>query len=325
MIETADRPFWSVSSLKGPIMRVRVWIAGCVALCSINASVHGAEKFERKYVESSQQVKETESKVDQTLTVAGMAVETKALTFQTTKTEIGKRDAEGKLPVVETVTSLRSDLELQGGVKISFDSANPDQKADNPLFEPLMEVFRTLVKNPVTALVDRENHIAEVKIANNAQEQLPKEVQSFLQPERQKRDREQAWSFLPDKEVEVGDEWERFVDQDLGGGQNFNFKMKYTYAGPEQKDTKTYHKFGLEHLEVTYALDPNANPMVQVPKSDLKIVKSSGSILYDPATGEVPFRESTVKINGTLTLTINGMDLPSELDLTMTEKSTLQQ
>lgn len=305
-------------------MRNSIWIAGCVALCFLSGSVRGGEKFERKYVESSKQVKETESKVDQTLTIAGMAVETKALTFQTTKTEIGERDAEGKLPVTETVTSLRSDLELPGGTKINFDSANPDQKADNPLFEPLMEVFRAIVKNPITALVDRENHVTEAKIANNAQDQLPKEVQSFLQPERQKRDREQAWSFLPDKEVEAGAEWERFIEQDLGGGQTFSFKMKYTYAGPEQKDNKTYHKFGLEHLEATYALDPNGNPMVQVPKSDLKVAKSSGSILYDPATGEIPFRESLVKITGTMTLTINGMDFPSDLNLTMTEKSTLQ-
>lgn len=300
-------------------MRITVGIAALAVLLQWNSAIRAAEKFERKYAENSKSVKETESKVEQTLTVAGMAVETKALTFVDTTAVCGTRDADGNLAVEETVTSLRATLELPMGIKVDFDSADPGKKADNAALEPALEIYRMILKTPTTSVIDRDNQVQEVKLDTAALEKLPKEYRSSLEPARQKRDREQAWLFLPDKAVAPGDEWERFVDRDLSGGQTMNFKIKYRYVGPETKDGSTLHKFSVEHEEVTYALDPNANPMVQIPKSDLKIKKSSGTILYDPATGDTPLRESTVTITGTLTLVISGTELPGDLDLTLTE------
>lgn len=300
-------------------MRLIVGIAACLALCQPSSPASAAEKFARKYTENSKIAKETESKVEQTLTVAGMAVETKAITFIDTTATAGTRDADGNLAVEETVTSLRASLELPMGIKLSFDSADPDKKAEVEALNAVLDIYRTILKTPTTAIIDRDNKVQEVKLDAAALEKLPKENRSSLDPARQKRDREQAWLFLPDAEVEPGAEWERYIDRDLTGGQTMNFKMKYSYVGPETNDGKTLHKFSVKHEEVTYALDPTANPMVQVPKSDLKIAKSSGTILYDPATGDTPLRESTVKITGTLTLVINGAELPSDLDLTLTE------
>lgn len=313
-----------VPHFKGRIMRIGLWLASCMALFLVSSPAFAAEKFERKYAESSKQVRQAESKVEQTLTIAGMALETKVTSFSVSAAVAGKRDADGKLAVEETINVLQSNLELPGGIKLDFDSANPDKEADIPALNPLLDVFRAILKHPTTTVVDRDNKVQEVTMADNPREKLPKEYQGFLDPKAQKREREQAWLFLPDKDVEAGAEWERFVDQDLGGGQTMNFKVKYAYAGKETKDGKTAHKFTVTHQEVTYAMDPNANPMVQVTKSDLKIAKSSGTILYDPATGEIPSRESTVKITGKMTLVINGQELPGDLDLTLTEKTTLQ-
>lgn len=305
-------------------MRIGFWLTCVATLLVLCAGSQAAEKFSPKFLESSKQVRETESKVEQTLTLAGMALETKVTAFAVTESAAGTRDAEGKLPIVDTTKVLQVEMNLPGGLKVQFDSGNPDKEAENPLLNPVLDVFRTIVKYPITTVVNRENKIESSKFADNAQEKLPKEVQTYLTPEKQKKEQEDTWKFLPDKEVNVGDEWERFIDKDLGGGQTMNFKMKYAYAGPETKDGKTYQKFNVTSQEVTYTLDPNANPMVQCTKSDLKINKSSGTILYDPATGELPHRESSVNITGTLTLVINGQELPGELDLTMTEKSKLQ-
>jgi hypothetical protein len=307
---------------KGPNMRLTVGIAAVVvALCQLSSSAQAAEKFAPKYAEDSKSVSETETNVAQTLTIAGMPIETKQLSFTETTYSSGKRDADGNLSVEEIVSSLRASMELPGGLKVDFDSANPDKKADNPVLDPVLDIYRTLLKMPVTTVVNSENKVQEVKVDATVLDKLPMEVRTSLEPERQKRDHEQAWLFLPDGEVEKGAEWERFIDRDLGGGQSMNFKTKYSYAGTEAKDGKTYHKFNVKQEEVTYAMDPNANPMLKVPKSDLKIDKSSGVILYDPATGEVAVRESTIRITGTMTMVINGMELPAELDLTLTEKT----
>lgn len=305
-------------------MRITVGIAAVVALCQWSSFANAAEKFERKYVENSKVVSESEAKVEQILTIAGMPIETKQLTFIEGSAAAGKRDADGILAVEETITSLRSNIELPGGIKLDFDSADPDKKADNEALNPLLDIYRIILKTPITAIVDRDNKVQEVKMDAAALEKLPQEFRGSLEPARQKRNREQAWLFLPDGEVESGAEWERFIDRELGGGQSMNFKIKYTYAGIEAKDGKPYHKFNVTFQEVTYVLDPNANPVLKVPKSDLKIAKSSGVILYDPATGAVPFRESSVKITGTMTMVINGMELPAELDLTLTEKTAMK-
>jgi hypothetical protein len=304
-------------------MRLVAWLAVCAALWMPVAS-HAAEKIERKYVENSKQVQQTEQKTEQTLTIAGMPLETKVSATQVADVVVGKRDDAGKLPIDEKIRSLQTSMSLPGGLSLDFDSADPDKKAENELLEPVLDIFRAILKNPIHVVVDREDRVAEAKLADNAQDNLPKEIKTVLSPERLKRNHEQDWMFLPDKAVNVGDEWERFIDKDLGGGQTMNFKIKYSYAGAENKDGKTLHKFNLAYQEVTYAMDPNANPMVQVSKSDLKIPKASGTILYDPATGEIPLRESEVKITGTLTLVVNGQELPSDLDLTLTEKATLQ-
>lgn len=328
MIGISSRPVPRLSPScplsKGRIMRIAFFCTSFAAWLALSSFSQAAETFTPKFPESTKQRKEAESKTEQTLTIAGMGLETKVTTFSVSEAETGKRDAEGKLSLVETVKVLQADLNLPGGLKLQFDSANPDKEAENPLLNPILEVFRTIVKYPITTVIDRDNKIASSAMAENAFEKLPKETRSMLEPARLKKEQEDAWKFLPDKPVNVGDDWERYIDKDLGGGQIMNFKLKYAYAGPETKDGKTYHKFTTTSQEVTYTMDPTANPMVQCSKSDLKINKSSGTILYDPATGEIPLRESSVNITGTLTLVINGQEFPSELDLTMSEKTKLQ-
>jgi hypothetical protein len=303
-------------------MRIGSLLVGCILAWHFG-SVQAAEKFSPKYVENLKHVKRNESKVEQRLTIAGMAVDSKVTSFSVSTLVAGERDSDGKLAVEESVTQLQVDLELPNGVKLQFDSANPDKPADDPLWEPMLEMFRAMLKSSRTMILNREDRVAEVKVANHPKEKLPQEFQSYFDPARLKREFEQAWLFLPDSDVGVGAAWERMIEQDLGGGQTMSFKVKFAYAGPETRDGRTCHKFASEHREVMYSMDPNANPMVQVSNSDLKIVKSSGTILYDPETGKIPVRESQVQITGTLTLVINGQEFPSELNLTMTETETV--
>ncbi|MFO0917752.1 MAG: hypothetical protein U0872_05480 [Planctomycetaceae bacterium] len=313
----------SLQSPQGCIMRKPlVFLAGTILTVCVHSASAG-EKFPRTYAEQTKQKKQIETKTEQTLTLAGMDIDTKSTLFSIATITSGKRDTDGNLTLEESIDVLQTDLSLPGGLTVQFDSANPDKAADNAVLEPLLDMLRATFKNPVTMTVDRDNHVQDLKFANNPEETLPKEVRGFLDPVSRKKSAEQAWGFLPDRAVAIGDQWERTEEHNLGGGQSLTYKSRYTYAGPEKLDGQTYQKFDVERLEASYSLDPNANPMVQVPKSDLKVAKSSGVILYQPETGAVAKREAEVKIAGTLTLVINGQELPGELDLSITEKSNL--
>ena len=61
--------------------------------------------------------------------------------------------------------------------------------------------------------------------------------------------------------------------------------------------------------------------MLQVTKSDLKIIESESTFLFDRERGSVVSTSSKVQIAGPLTLVINAMEFAGKVDLTIEEKS----
>jgi hypothetical protein len=81
-------------------------------------------------------------------------------------------------------------------------------------------------------------------------------------------------------------------------------------------------KIAGKSFEVSFAI--NGNPMFQLVKSDLKVVDSASTYLFDRARGQVVSQKSKTQIAGPLTLQINGMQLDGKVDLTIEENSTRQ-
>ncbi len=108
---------------------------------------------------------------------------------------------------------------------------------------------------------------------------------------------------------------------DLGGGQTFTFDRKYEYRGTVDKNGKTFDKIVFEATGVTYAQAPNPSNPVTVDKSDLKIKSSEGTLLFDREAGRVVESSESTRITGSLTLSVNDMSLPADLDLTYENKS----
>ena len=107
-----------------------------VVLLFTTAAASAQVKFEAKYVESSKWETHRDSKTTQTLTLAGMNIDTKSSAFAVIEHAVGQRAADGALKVEEKTKTLQTEISFPGG-KIEFDSANLDKKADNPLLEPL--------------------------------------------------------------------------------------------------------------------------------------------------------------------------------------------
>lgn len=307
------RRFHSLASL------LAVAVAGLMAGASV---AHAQATLELKYPERTKSSTQTESVVNQTLTLAGNDILTKANTFTTSTSHIGTRAADGTLAIVEKVESLQSELDLNG-TKLQFDSANPDKKADLPQLEPLLDLYRAVVKFPMTRTLEaKTNKLKSVTLPVGEFEKLGEAAKDRFSSEKLKKATEQALVFLPDGPVKVGDKWERATEADLGGGQLMSFRTTYEYLGTVEQDGAKLDKIEGKAFEVSFAIV--GNPMLQVTKSNLKIKESATTHLFDRERGHLVSKNAKVRIDGPITLVIGGMELEGKVDLTMEEKSTRQ-
>jgi Family of unknown function (DUF6263) len=290
-----------------------------VVALALGSTIASAQvKLENKFAEESKSTVHRDTTTKQTLTLAGMDIDTKSSTFIVATSSTGKRAADGTLKIEEKIDTMQSEITIPGGL-IQFDSANPDKKADNALLEPILDIFRSVYRNAVTVEVDAKNKITSVKLPDGEYEKLPDAAKDQLSPETLKKNIENVLQFLPDEPVKKGDTWERSSEQNLGSGQTMNFRTKYEYQGTIEKDGKTLDKITGKAFEVSFAI--NGNAMLQVTKSDLKILESESTFLFDRERGSVVSTSSRVQIAGPLTLVINAMEFPGKVDLTIEEKS----
>ena len=297
-------------------------LAVVVAFVLTGAARAAAEvTLELKFPEESKATVQTEVTVDQTLTLGGADVVTKSSTFAKSTSSTGKRAEDGTLTVVDKTDVFQTELNING-TKIQFDSANPDKKADLPQLEPLLDIYRAVCKFPVTKVFDAKNKLISTNLPEGEFEKLNELAKLQFDPETMKKATQQLFAFLPDESVKEGTTWERSTDTNLGSGQVMTFRTKYEYKGTVEQDGRTLDKIEGKAFEVSFAI--NGNPMIQLTKSDLKIKESSSTVLFDRERGHVVSRASKVRLDGPLTITINGMELAGKVDLTMEEKGTRQ-
>ncbi len=262
-------------------------------------------------------------KVHQILTIAGMEIESTVDNTVVTSESVGARNADGTLPVTQTVESLKSAMELPGGIEFQYDSAEPDAKIDNPQLAFLGDVYKLLVGSSHTLILDDKGKVKFVEGTEKALGKLagldPKAsalIKKQLQAESIQRKFEQTHTSLPEAAVKPGETWERTEETELGGDQLFTFKKRYEYLGPVTEGGKTLDKIDVKALEVTYKMDPNADSPLEHVRSDLKIDSSEGTILFDRAQGRAVKSTGKTRIKGDMTFKAGGTELPSKLDLT---------
>lgn len=293
----------------------------CVALLASWTSLASAQvAFQEKFPEDTKFKLHSEQKTSQTLTLAGMNIETSSTVFSVETRTIGSRGADGSIPMSIKMDSLQSDISLPQGLSIKFDSSNPDQKASNPLLEPVMEILRTTSRVPINVQFDSANHVSSASIPAADLEKLSDATKTNFSPENLNKILVQERSFLPDEPVKIGEKWERTVDSYISEGQSLSFRILYEYVGAIQQDGKTLDKITSKTLDVSYSVD--GNPVLQVKNSDLKVKESAGEFLFDRQLGASVSRKSKVQVVGKLTLVIANMEFPGELDLTMDQQVT---
>jgi hypothetical protein len=295
------------------------------ALCLIAGSARAQVELKPKVLEGTTRSEHTLS-LKQALKIAGMEIPTSVDLNGVTVITTDKPGADGSHRVSSKTDKFVIKIAAPG-IDLNFDSAKPDATpVDNPMLKGAVQVWKALSGSTYTLVVNGKGEITSVegadKIIEKAGQEGADELKNQLSLTRLKREAAQESGALPDKAVKKGDRWERTEVDDIGSGQTLTRQTFYEYAGTVERNGKTFDKVNIFVGDVKYAQDPNAAIGAKITKSDLKVASSLGSYLFDRETGMVIERTTNTRITGTLTLDVNGMEIPADLDLTMDESTT---
>jgi hypothetical protein len=248
--------------------------------------------------------------------LAGQSQDTASDTVIVSENKIGKRTAEGDLTMEVTYTEVISEITLPGNKKVSYNSNTGEGKSDDPNFEIVLETLKRLKGMTFTVVLDKENKVKSVGGIPADAGASPDDIKASIQSNLDR---------YPSEAVNPGATWQRELVVPLGQGQIFNLKRTYKYVGPEARSTVT----GTTKLEkvtaatdsIDYSIRPNSGIPGTVTKSDLKANTSETTILFDPAKGRTVESTDKLHVTGAIALSIMGLELAGDLDLTMDVKS----
>jgi hypothetical protein len=206
-----------------------------------------------------------------------------------------------------------ADMKLPGGIALHFDSATPDAKAAQPMYEAVLDIFRKIAGITLTHTVSPEGKVVAVEGIKEGTQLNADDLKTEYQRE---------IDLLPKEPLKAGDKWERTEDHSLGQGQTFTFKRRYSYEGevdefPTVKGSRKLHKITATDDSVTFSIRPGAGFPGTVTKSDLKVASSKHTMFFDREKGRFVKSEGEVVIKGDLALSIANMNLDGQLDLQM--------
>lgn len=281
-------------------------------------------KLQHKFVEGQKTVTHTTLKIKQTLTLAGMGLDTESDRFVISTAQVGKRDAEGKIRIEQKTDKLTTTSKLPGGINLSFDSDDPNKKADNPALEPFLQIMRASAKAKITMVRDQSGKVVAVEGLDKAAEDVPEEYRGEFNPENAKKTANQELENLPGDAVKPGDTWTKTSDLPLGSGQVMSLTTEYKYVGEVKEGDKTLDKIESKTTAVSFSIAADSKLPLKVTKSDLKPTESTETRLFDRAAGQWHSTKGKLRIQGDLDFEINAMPLPGKLDLTI-ESETVRQ
>lgn len=281
-------------------------------------------KLQHKLNESRKSTTHTTMKIKQTLTLAGMGLDSESDRFVIATRQSGKRDAEGNLRVEQKTDKLTVTAKLPGGLSLTFDSDDPNKKADNPALEPLLQVMRASAAARTVFVFDKSGKVAAVEGLDKAAEGLPEELRGDFNPELVKKVANQELENLPNDPVKPGDTWTRNSELPLGSGQMMALTTEYKYVGDVQEGNQTFDKIEAKTTAVSFSIAADSNLPLKVTKSDLKPTESSEVLLFDRGAGEWHSMKAKLRIQGNLDFEINNMPFPGKLDLTIEHETSRQ-
>jgi hypothetical protein len=228
----------------------------------------------------------------------------------------GPLDDQGAVQVEQQNESIVADIELQG-MKVHFDSADPQVKAGNPIAEVLLGIFKAQSHLTLKYLVSADGKIGDVAGVVEG---------SFLSPSDLQHEYQQNLDRWPVKAVVPGAVWEVDEVMYMGQGQLLRLHRRYEYQGsvpkfPTVSDSKPIDKIVFTTTSVEYDIEPGAGFPFKIAKNEVKVLQGEGSLLFDRELGRVVESTDMIHAGGELVLTLDGAEYGDTLDLTIERSS----
>jgi hypothetical protein len=306
-----------------------------VALASVilvfSSTAHAQVTLKYKFPEGQKQNYELTETVSQVLKLAGQAFPTEQKQIVSLSWTFGKKQGESTQPIAQKIESLEMELSAPGGIKISYDSDDPNAKIARPEMSFLGDVYKIVSHLDYTVMLGADNKVETVegtdKILQKAEkldEKAKQAIRDAVDSERIKRDFEEHYGSFPDRSVRPGESWERTDKHPLGNAQTLTFQKRYEYAGNEKRGDATLDRINVKTSEVKYAMDPKSPSPLKVLKSDLKVIAGDGFILFDREAGRVVVSKEKMQIKGPMTFKSGDQEIEGELDWTLDTEMELQ-
>jgi Family of unknown function (DUF6263) len=225
--------------------------------------------------------------------------------------------------IKQKIEGVKMDINI-GGNAIQYDSTKPaDANPLSDFFKALVGAEFKLTISPdmkVTKIEGREDFIKKLQQANPQMEPLLKQI---LSDDALKQMSDPAFGVVPGKPVKKGDTWERKSTLNMGPIGTYDTTYKYTDEGRDEKD-KNLVKIKVDTTLKYVPPSPGAAPGLpfRIASAKLETKEATGTILFDTAKHRVASSNLSLKLDGTLSIDVSGMQ--SDVKLSQTQTTTVK-
>ncbi len=195
-----------------------------------------------------------------------------------------------------------------GGSKVEYDSTLK-KGADNPL----ADFYRALVGTRLRVTLGRDNAVTKVSgreaLLERAAGPAAEVLRKALSEDAVRLWAQGPFGGLPSRAVRPGDSWAQTRKLELGPLGAYEAKYWYTYAGREGK---------LDRIKMEVGRLRPVGGDGKVRKGGLRCAEGTGTLLFDRARGRTVYLCSNLKLEGRLTMTVDGKEV--EVELSQREK-----
>ena len=289
-----------------------VYLAACSMCLAAVAQAEEPVKFRYKMNKDEKLIYETLSSLDQTQTVNGMDFKNEIKNREVSVHTLLEVGEDGNFKEQAQNKRLVTSMKISTFGQYKFDSKSSDNETGSrlggaltPLFETLSGSFSTFVQSPRGTVLKVEGFselLADVLKDNP----LAAQFASGASDKGMIANYNQLVIHFPEKAIKPGDTWKDPFEMDLPNVGKIKSETTYRYVGAGKVNGRKTAKF-TSTTEISVDVD------IKMGQADvtgsISSTESSGTIHFDLEKGRIVSLTSTMKMEGDLTVDVNGMTI----------------
>lgn len=252
-------------------------------------------------------------------------METVSQLKQTVK--VNQQDIKQDLSHITRIKYRVTDLGADGVIALdqeveSMKAANPDgspSAGNNAVLNQLQGSVLKVKLQPDLKVKEMEGYEEIIKRLAGDDPSLRRVVQSLLSEEQLKQAIQHSLGFVPQKDVAVGETWNRELHLNLGPLGSVRTVLSFKLAGKATVDGKELIK--IEYLPTMQYSPPAAdasNPELAILQGSISLKDGKGVAYFDVQAGRLHSSNLTLQLTGNMKAKLSGKEIPLTFEQTQT-------